>query len=486
MPPNHVKEERPSLLARCFVAMPFGLKAPAGRSKPKIDFDAIYAVMKEAVETAGVVSHRADFSQEGGFIHKDMYEGLVLANYVIADLSLANANVAYELGLRHGANAGPTLLVAAKVPGDKDSLPFDFRPLRVAYYDLDAAGNLLPAAADALRERIADFFAHARRDDWREDNPLLQLSVRPRSERLQHEKADSFIARVREASSIGDQVVAALDRKPDEAVAVLAKLEQQLHGARDNTFEKLSGLLSVFLAYREKKAYARMSELADKLPPLLATTTVVREQLALALNRLAEATDDVDEAERLRKQAFRHLEAIPAAERTSETFGIKGRIYKASFAAAEKAGDAMRADGLLDSAIEAYDAGLAADPRDYYPGVNAVTLHALRLSRHNDEDRAWLERVVPVVRYAVERLAPPTNDIERYWRTATRVELAAADRDWPAARKETRALLAVPAQDWMRSTTSDNLEILAKAFGDDAQAQSTLDELLTAIRPGSG
>ena len=84
----------------CFVLMPFGKKPNAAGSE--IDFDAVYSnLIAPAIEDAGLEPIRADHEVVGGLIHKPMYERLVLCDYAVADLTTANANVFYELGLRH-------------------------------------------------------------------------------------------------------------------------------------------------------------------------------------------------------------------------------------------------------------------------------------------------------------------------------------------------------------------------------------------------
>jgi len=130
--------------AVCFVIMPFGRKTDAaGRM---VDFDRIYAeVIAPAVEAAGLDGIRADEEQGAGFIHKLMYERLLLSEYAIADLTLLNANVYYELGIRHAARPETTVLtLALGCP-----LPFDVGPLRALPYALNEDG------ADAAPDRIA-------------------------------------------------------------------------------------------------------------------------------------------------------------------------------------------------------------------------------------------------------------------------------------------------------------------------------------------
>ena len=73
--------------AVCFVIMPFGRKPdPSGRI---VDFDRIYAaVIAPAVEAAGLAVVRADEEKGAGFIHKLMYERILLSEFAIADLTI--------------------------------------------------------------------------------------------------------------------------------------------------------------------------------------------------------------------------------------------------------------------------------------------------------------------------------------------------------------------------------------------------------------
>lgn len=70
---------------------------------------------------------------------------------------------------------------------------------------------------------------------------------------------------------------------------------------------------------------------SNRFPKELKQTAVACEQYALALNRLAENAAKVgkgDEADDLRTRAMAALDQIPPPSVTSETYGIRGRIYK--------------------------------------------------------------------------------------------------------------------------------------------------------------
>ena len=132
-------------LPLCFVLMPFGRKPGAGGAM--IDFDAVYSeLIAPAITAAGMEPIRADQELTGGIIHKPMFERLILCEFAVADLTSANANVFYELGLRHAVRPSSTQLIFAEGTGQ---LPFDVALLRALPYKLGADGKPSNAAADS-------------------------------------------------------------------------------------------------------------------------------------------------------------------------------------------------------------------------------------------------------------------------------------------------------------------------------------------------
>ncbi len=463
----------------CFVAMPFGKKPPPGMQAPLVDFDAIYHVMAEAITAAGLETVRADFESAGGFIHSAMFERLLLAEYVIADLTFANPNVSYEVGVRHGASSGATLLVCAQ--GESLGwLPFDFAPLRVLPYQLDEDGRLSDGAAEALKAHLQSRLGLARNGQLPIDNPIMQVIEFVPASRVDHQKTDTFLHRLQYASEVGQRVADALS-DAEKPIERLQAIEEEILAGPDTVAQLHTALMAVYLGYREKKAYLNMVLLYDRLPSELKHKSVTKEQLALAYNRLAEQCakqGDDTQAQQYRQKALEAVESIPVEQRTSETFGIIGRIYKGHYDAERHAGNATKAEAMLRRAIESYEAGVREDPRDYYPGVNAVTL---RLVRGTPEDLEFLQGFIPVVRFAVERSAESTDPMERYWQIATKLELATAAKDWTAARNFLVDLVGIPAHDWMHETTTGNLQIQKTAFSGDRVAVERLTATIEDI-----
>jgi len=461
--------------------MPFGRKAPPGEQEPVLDFDAIHEAIADAIESAGLEAIRADFETSGGFIHRAMFERLLLAEYVIADLTFANPNVAYEVGLRHGVSSGHTILIGAQNEA-LQKLPFDFAPFRVIPYEPDNQGGLSEQGRAELTETLASQLMAARSGELPIDNPVMQVTSFVPGGRVDHEKTDTFLHRMRYASEIGERVADALN-DADDPVAVLKQIENEIYAGPDTVAQLHTALLAVYLGYRENKAYAEMVELHGRLPTELQNQPVANEQLALAYNRLAESSaraGDEIEADRYRRRALETLEGVRDEHRTSETHGILGRIYKGQYDAEIDAHEkvTVKANAMLRRAIDSYEEGFRSDPRDYYPGVNAVTL---RLVRGKQEDLEFLTTYVPVVRFAVERAPQGGSEMERYWQIATKLELATAAKDWETAQDLLIDLIAIPAFGWMRDTTTKNMKIQRNAFHEDTTAIDNLDEIIREL-----
>jgi tetratricopeptide (TPR) repeat protein len=465
----------------CFVAMPFGKKPPPGKKKPLIDFDRIYRYIERAVLETGLECVRADFEAYGGFIHRQMYERLLVAEYLVADLTSANPNVTYEVGIRHGSRAKATLLVCAS--DFIDNLPFDLKPLRVLNYSLGPKGKLSDEGGEKLQLELSKRLKEAVAGELPPDNPILQVTAVESSGRIQHEKTDVFIKRIRYVSELGERIYAALNKEFTAAINELQAIESEVLDTPQVVMQLHTKLISLYLGYRELKAYRQMQELFDKLPEELQRTPVAIEQLALALNRLAEegaADGDKENSTALRKEAIQRLNELEKTKWTSETYGILGRIYKGQAEIEQQSDKDVTAAAAMNRAIETYEAGFRLDPRDYYPGVNAVTL---RLLRGTPEDLDMLRTLVPVVRFSVERAPSPEDEMERYWQEATKLELDCAGKDWKTAQAQLLEVVGIDVKSWMRETTIKNLKIQQQAFESDAQATGSLDQIIKKLQP---
>lgn len=435
----------------CFVLMPFGRKQDA-RGK-WIEFDAVYnELIDPAIREADLEPIRADQEEVGGIIHKPMFERLVLCRYAVADLTAANANVFYELGVRHATRPYSTVLLFAA--GWR--LPFDVQDLRVIPYPLGDDGR--PQDVYAMRKKIADALRAAQAAAT--DSPVFQLVDGLPAPQIDHAKTDVFRERVRYGTKMKERFVQARARK-GAALEELRKLEADL----GNIANAESGVvIDLFLSYRAVKAWKDMIRLKDAMSRPLQESVMVQEQFALALNRDGQG----EQAERVL------LELIQRRGPASETYGILGRVYKDRWDAALKAGQPLLARGLLDKAIDAYLKGFQADWRDAYPGINALTLMELR----DPPDPRRLE-LLPLVTYAVKRkIASGKPD---YWDHATLLELAVLAKDESRASEALAVSLASVREVWEPETTARNLALIREARARRGEPIAWADEIEKAL-----
>jgi hypothetical protein len=131
---------------KAFIIRPFGekeilLKPAAGAAGAapqtlKINFDHVQEkLIKPAMDRVGLTGDTTQEFVQSGAIPRDMFQRLLTAELVIADISIHNANVFYELGIRHALRDKRTFLIRCKVEGN--DMPFDINSARYLQYDRD-------------------------------------------------------------------------------------------------------------------------------------------------------------------------------------------------------------------------------------------------------------------------------------------------------------------------------------------------------------
>jgi hypothetical protein len=423
--------------------MPFGTK-PDGQGG-SVDFDAVYEeLLAPAIGDAKLEPLRADQELVGGLIHKPMFERLILADFAVADLTTANANVFYELGVRHAARPYSTVLVSA----DVKRVPFDLAPDRVLPYALDDRGR--PADADNDRPTLVAALTAARAATT--DSPVFQLIDDLPTPQIDRLKTDVF----RDQAAYSAEVKKRLARARADGADALRAVQRDLGALED---VEAGVMVDLLLSYRAAKAWDDMIRLVEAMPAPVRRTVLVREQYGFALNRARRGED----AENVL------LEVIDDHGPSSETLGLLGRVYKDRWEA-ERDASVLRAEGHLDQAIDAYLRGFEADWRDAYPGVNAVTLMEIR-----DPGGSAQQELLPVVRYANRRRVDGRG--ADYWDYATRLELGVIARDRDEAMAGARAALAAVREPWEAESTAYNLSLIREARAERGETVDWADEL---------
>ncbi len=124
-----------------FVVMPF---AP--------QFRPVYDAIFRAVTDSGMVCRRGDDISQPGAILSQIWQSMLQARLVIADISGGNGNVLYELGLAH-VLGHEAILLAQHI----DDVPFDLRHQRTILYSTEGDGldSLRASLTAAVQSSLA-------------------------------------------------------------------------------------------------------------------------------------------------------------------------------------------------------------------------------------------------------------------------------------------------------------------------------------------
>ncbi len=418
--------------------MPFGKKLD--NIGVSIDFDSVYNnLIYPAIKEAGLKPIRADEEKVGGIIHKPMFERLILCEYAVVDLTTANPNVFYELGVRHAVRPYSTVLLYAQ--GTK-GLPFDINALNAISYSLESSGSANQEINNKTKEILKRRLIEAQNPNT--DSPIFQL-VEGFPD-IQHIKTDVFRERVNYSEELKKQL--AYIRR-EKNITDLGNFVVSLKNIKN---QEAGVIIDIFLSYRalakKKEDWEEMAEFVTLMPEPLSSTTLVQEQYAFALNR----AEHSEEAEKIL------LSLLEKKGASSETYGILGRVYKDRWEKESKKenNNKISSEGYLDKAIDAYLKGFESDFRDTYPGINAITL--MEIKKKPDSRRINL---IPLVKYSVEqKMAKVKPD---YWDYATLLELAILAKDKESSFKLLSKLLINLREEWEGETTLRTLRTIREA-----------------------
>ena len=400
----------------CFVVQGFGEKTDMATGRT-LDLDASYEVVKEAVESAGLRCVRADEVVSSGTIEGPMYEWLLRADLVIADLSTANLNATFELGVRYGLRRRATIILAEE--GFKN--PFDVSHIIIRRYE------------------------HLGKDIGRREAARL--------------KADlvEAIGKIREADNVDSPVYTFLQQlqPPSEVVAAAAAVAAAAPAMPDQSAKELLEIARAQMAQDKFIAARAVLETVRTMRP---NDPYVVQQLALAIYKSKSPT--LAEALQEARQLLWTLD--PATTNDPETLGLWGAVHKRFWDMAQDPAD-------LDASVGAYERGFYLK-QDYYNGINLAFLLNVRANRSKESGRladAIADFVIARrVRAEVTRLCqktlerPTLSNDTRFWVVATLWEAATGLGDAAATEQRRLELEALPHAPWMIDSARSQIERL--------------------------
>jgi len=349
----------------CFMVMPFGTKdtgAEPGKGPAKIDFNALWdkALRPMIEQDLGYLPIRAD-QDAGSLIIQAMIERLAISDLVIADMTIPNANVYYEVGVRHAAQRQGCVLIAA----DWSKPLFDVAQMRRLTYAMPET-TVTDDAAQAIRNALKDDILKV--CDF--DSPVFQ-AIPKFPGPLDIRTVQSFRDVAERLAMIQSEVSVARNLPPSDAKDVVKQLADK-YGADAVTVPSVA--LEILMLLRDTRQWASALSFVDGLPKQVREIPVMREQRALVLSKSGKHLEAIAELEAL----------IAATGDSSERSGLIGGRYKALY---ESAADAASKSLYLNKAIAAYHRGMMLDLNDYYPSSNLPRLYRERKQK-GDEDEA--------------------------------------------------------------------------------------------------
>ena len=270
---------------RCFVVMGFGTKTDLATGR-KLNLDKSYhALVKPVVEAKGLVCVRADEIKHSGTIDVPMYQQLLMADVVVADISTANPNAFYELGLRHALRPRTTIVISE----EQLCYPFDLNHVyinkythlgeNIDYFEVLRFQKLLGETLDkVLQSDVPDSPVYTFLDD------LIPPSLQEKAERVARQVGDAIKSNEPETDeSEATETLALLVRQGEEA------LKKKQFVLSKSLFQSAYQMVS---CGTEVKPVASNSYLIHRLA--LATYKAKLPNEITALNEAISILDDLD------------------------------------------------------------------------------------------------------------------------------------------------------------------------------------------------
>ena len=393
----------------CFVVMGYGKKTDYKRGRT-IDLDKTYNnILKPLIEELGMECVRSDEIIHSGIIDKPMFNQLISADIVIADISTYNPNAFYELGVRHALKPYTTIIISE----DKLEYPFDIQ--HSVIYKYEHLGK------DIGYSEVIRFKA--------ELNQLLKTI-------LSNPQTDSPVYTYIE--SLQPPVLKDIDESSHNA-------KNTLRYVIDSGEEALSK--SNFI---EAKSFFNKALEIDK------NNSYILQRLILSTYKSKYPTEKDSLIEAL--EMINNLS--PNTSNDPETLGLASSINKRLW-------DISKDNSLLDRAIE-YSERAFYISNDYYNGINLAFLFNLRASISEGDDnvadsviaRRIREKVILICLKIIEKNFEERNDC--YWIFATLEEAYFGINNMEKYSEYKSKAIKYLKYNWQRESTEEQIKKLSK------------------------
>lgn len=370
-------------MKKVFIVRPFGLRtiyqSGEGTNAPVAhyyDFDPVEKdLIRPAMDALKLTGGTTGEIFQPGNIREDMFSELLLADIVIADISVYNPNVFYELGIRHALRDKITILIKCK---GFDETPFDILAYKYLAYPKDNP-------ADALQDLVR-FISESINAD-RTDSPVFDVLPLLASQDPEKYMAVPTGFKDEYTTAYQTESVGKLALLADEASYFSWKLPafrliaEALYQLK--TFDPACKLWEEILVDKpddleanERLAtiYQRLAEPEMALNPVGGETFLSRSDLAIGL-------------------LLKHSSLTPLQR--AEAFALKARNAKFRWLnqwkglSGKERGEMAINSIFLQQACDCYEEGFNADLNHFYSGLNALALMLTTLHLAAQDPDTW-------------------------------------------------------------------------------------------------
>jgi hypothetical protein len=460
------EETAPAAKGTCFVVMGFGKKTDfeTGRN---LDLDKTYKyIIKPAVIAAGLKCVRADEIEHSGLIDVPMYEELLGADVVIADLSTSNKNAFYELGVRHALRPSTTIVICEdgiKTP------PFDVNHILIRQYHHMGEGidfGEVERFRDLLSNAISKIYAE---DPRPKDSPVYTFL-----ENLDPPERNKALKGVAEAAAKASPAAVG-DAGQGGGMIYSDMMEQADEAQKDGDFITAKALLS--------RLRRKMKEAAGK---------AVEEATRKGIEDVSERPEDPYIIQRLALVTYKSKHPNPQAaleearellktlnpetSNDTETLGLWGAVHKRLW-------DVTADPEYLNEAVRGYERGFYLR-NDYYNGINLAYLLNIRAANAASRAEAIADfvqaervrrEVIKVCQQwlASEKLPVKESELQdkfvgesKYWVMASLAEAYVGIGDEANAQQKLQEAFSIAPAGWMKESTEEQTTKLRQLLAD--------------------
>lgn len=332
----------------CFVIIGYGKKTSYIDGKVRqLDLDQTYNILiKPVFDALGIPCYRAIDKNTTGSIDKLMLKEIKNAYIAIADISTLNANVMWELGVRHALQPHHTIMICEKA--QMNAIPFDVNSFVIHQYTHSEEGIPyleVERFREYLTKTVTTILKH---QPPLNDSPVFTFL----EEELLNKKVSEKVMQEAQDEGMNAESFASMVYKAEEA--------------------------------KNKLDYREALEVLKPLKKIAESNMSLKDNLCCIVSNQALCTYKLKEPNELEALVNAKIildELNPSQSQDLEVLGLNGAINKRLF-------ELTKNLSYLENSINSYEKGFQFK-QDYYNGINTAFMLYTKASLLKKENSEW-------------------------------------------------------------------------------------------------